>query len=66
MCRQVSDRREASAGPQLAILDLLLDAGDDLFDQRSAITLADGEREHVGISFGPELAWYPDRYSAAK
>src|SRR5262249_22113259 len=55
--REVADRRQLAAGPQMPVVDLPLDAGHDLIDQRLVTARADGQGEHgrlaVSISSGP-------------
>jgi hypothetical protein len=43
---EVADRRQFGAGPQMPILDLSHDAGDDLVAERLVAILTDGEGKH--------------------
>ena len=43
---EVTDRRQLRAGSQMPVLDLSLDASDDLVDEAQIAVLADGEGEH--------------------
>ena len=60
--REVADRGQLSAGPQMPIVDLSLDAGDDLIGERLVAVLTNGEGEQSD-SLLAELARSSDRYS---
>jgi hypothetical protein len=61
---EVADRRQPGARPQMPIVDLLLDAGDDLIGEGLAAVRTDGKGEHARPRLA-ELAWSPDQYSHA-
>ena len=61
---EFADRRQFGAGPQMPVVDLPLDAGDDLVDERLVALWADGQGQHAGSRL-VELARSPDQYSHA-
>jgi hypothetical protein len=61
-----ADRGQFGARPQMMVVDLALDAGDDLIGERLSALVADSEREHAGFSLtapAAGLARLPDQYS---
>ena len=60
---KVADRRQLGARPQVAIVDLPLDAGDDLIGEWLAAFVADGEGEHAGSRSRSNWPGRLDQYS---
>ena len=58
---EVADRRQFGAGPQMPIVDLSLDAGDDLVGERLVAILTDGEGEHSDF---PASQNWPGRWTS--
>jgi hypothetical protein len=60
--REAADRGQLSARPRMPIVDLSLDARDDLISETLVAVVTDGEGEHSD-SLLPELARSSDQYS---
>ena len=60
--REVADRRQLGAGPQMPVLDLSLDTSDDLVDEALLAVWTDAEGEHSDCPFA-ELARSMCQYS---
>jgi hypothetical protein len=60
--REVADRRQLGAGPQMPVLDLSLDTSDDLVDEALLAVWTNGEGEHSDCPLA-ELARSIGQYS---
>ena len=60
--REVANRRQLGAGPQMPVLDLSLDTSDDLVDEALVAAWTDGEGEHSDFPLA-ELARSIGQYS---